>query len=115
MRNPRFLRLLEATAVLLFLVQAVRVVFSVLFGLIYDTIFAGRVSFVTLPGVQGYATGFQDLHHVEVIKLVADGKGEDGEIRERPLGLQRYGGLLRGLALFFPEGSFADHVVIAVE
>ncbi len=48
MRNPRFLRTLEATAVLLFLVQSVRVLFSVLFGLIYDTIFSETVPFSTL-------------------------------------------------------------------
>ncbi len=48
MRDPRFLRTLEATAVLLFLVQAVRVLFSVLFGLIYDTIFAETLAISTL-------------------------------------------------------------------
>jgi endonuclease/exonuclease/phosphatase family metal-dependent hydrolase len=45
---PPLLHLFEATAVLLFLVQSVRVLFSVLFGLIYDTIFAGTVAFGAL-------------------------------------------------------------------
>lgn len=48
MRNPRLLCTLEASATLLFLVQAVRVLFSVLFGLIYDFIFAETLAFSTL-------------------------------------------------------------------
>jgi len=48
MNSPRSLRTLEAIAVLLFLVQAVRVLFSVLFGLIYDFIFAETLPFSTL-------------------------------------------------------------------
>ena len=48
MRNPRLFRTIEATTVMLFLVQAVRVLFSVLFGLIYDTIFSETVPFSTL-------------------------------------------------------------------
>lgn len=48
MRDLRFFHTLEATAVLLFLVQAVRVLFSVLFGLIYDAIFAETLAFGTL-------------------------------------------------------------------
>jgi endonuclease/exonuclease/phosphatase family metal-dependent hydrolase len=48
MNNPKYLRTLEATAVLLFLVQAVRVLFSVLFGLIYDAIFDETLAFSTL-------------------------------------------------------------------
>jgi len=48
MRNPTVLRSLEATAVLLFLVQAIRVLFSILFGLIYDFIFAEMLPFSTL-------------------------------------------------------------------
>jgi endonuclease/exonuclease/phosphatase family metal-dependent hydrolase len=48
MRDFRLFRALEATAVLLFLVQAVRVLFSVLFGLIYDAIFAETMPFSTL-------------------------------------------------------------------
>ncbi len=48
MCNSRLFRALEATAVLLFLVQSVRILFSVLFGLIYDTIFAGTVAFSTM-------------------------------------------------------------------
>jgi len=47
-RNHRLFRTIEATTVLLFLVQAVRVLFSVLFGLIYDTIFSETVPFSTL-------------------------------------------------------------------
>lgn len=39
MRDPRALRTVEAGAVLLFLLQSLRVLFSVLFGVIYDTIF----------------------------------------------------------------------------
>jgi endonuclease/exonuclease/phosphatase family metal-dependent hydrolase len=41
-------RALEATAVLLFLVQAVRVLFSVFFGLVYDAIFDQEVALSTL-------------------------------------------------------------------
>ncbi len=37
-------RLLEATSVLLFLLQAIRVIFSVLFGVIYDQIFTGPMN-----------------------------------------------------------------------
>jgi len=51
MRDPKFLHPLEATAVLLFLVQSVRVLFSVLFGLIYDTIFAEMIPLTTMGGV----------------------------------------------------------------
>jgi len=42
------LHTLEASAVLLFFLQAMRVLFSVLFGLIYDFIFAGTLPFSTL-------------------------------------------------------------------
>ena len=48
MHSPRLHRLLETTAILLFFVQAVRVLFSVLFGLIYDTIFSETVPITTL-------------------------------------------------------------------
>jgi endonuclease/exonuclease/phosphatase family metal-dependent hydrolase len=48
MRNLRTLRTVETTAVLLFFVQAVRVLFSVLFGLIYDTVIDQEVAFSTL-------------------------------------------------------------------
>ena len=41
MYQPRFLRAVEAVSVLLFFFQALRVVFSVLFGIIYDQVFAG--------------------------------------------------------------------------
>lgn len=41
MYPTRLLRLVEATTVLLFFLQALRVVFSVLFGIIYDQVFAG--------------------------------------------------------------------------
>ena len=51
MHDPRFLRTLEATAILLFLVQSVRVLFSVLFGLIYDTIFTGAIPLTTMGGI----------------------------------------------------------------
>jgi endonuclease/exonuclease/phosphatase family metal-dependent hydrolase len=48
MRNPGLIRTLEATAILLFLVQAVRVLFSILFGLIYDFIFDETLPFTML-------------------------------------------------------------------
>lgn len=51
MRDVRVLRTLEATAVLLFLIQAVRVLFSVLVGLVYDTIFAETMAFTTLGAI----------------------------------------------------------------
>ena len=41
MMQHRLLRAVEATLVLLFFVQAIRVILSVLFGIIYDQIFAG--------------------------------------------------------------------------
>lgn len=41
MTDTRFLRAVEATSVMLFFLQAFRVVFSVLFGIIYDQVFAG--------------------------------------------------------------------------
>ena len=51
MRNSKFLRTLGATAILLFLVQSVRVLFSVLFGFIYDTIFTGTMPLTTMGGI----------------------------------------------------------------
>ena len=51
MRDARVWRTVEATAVLLFLLQAVRVLFSVLFGLIYDTIFEETVPLPVMGGV----------------------------------------------------------------
>jgi endonuclease/exonuclease/phosphatase family metal-dependent hydrolase len=48
MHSPRSARLVETTAVLLFFVQAVRVLFSVLFGLIYDAIFSETVALTTM-------------------------------------------------------------------
>ncbi len=41
MTDTRFLRAVEATSIMLFFLQALRVVFSVLFGIIYDQVFAG--------------------------------------------------------------------------
>ena len=41
MTHTRFLRAVEATSISLFFLQALRVVFSVLFGIIYDQVFAG--------------------------------------------------------------------------
>ncbi len=41
MTQPRFLRAVEATSVALFFLQALRVVFSTLFGIIYDQVFVG--------------------------------------------------------------------------
>lgn len=48
MSDPKTLRALEATVILLFLLQAVRVLFSVLFGIIYDVVFGGTVAFYSL-------------------------------------------------------------------
>ena len=42
-RGPRLLGILETTAVLVVFYQALRVLFSVLFGAIYDALFAGSV------------------------------------------------------------------------
>lgn len=44
MEKQPFLRLVEATAIFLFFIQSVRVLFSVLFGVIYDAIFAGPLT-----------------------------------------------------------------------
>jgi len=41
MTDTRFLCAVEATSIMLFFLQALRVVFSVLFGIIYDQVFAG--------------------------------------------------------------------------
>ena len=57
MLQTRYLRTLEATAVLLFIVQSVRVLFSVLFGLIYDVIFAETVAFTTLGMIMACVIG----------------------------------------------------------
>ena len=58
MRDPvrtlRLVRTLEATAVLLFLLQSVRALFSVLFGLIYDTVFSGPPVLATPVIVGGF-------------------------------------------------------------
>jgi endonuclease/exonuclease/phosphatase family metal-dependent hydrolase len=47
MKERAALRFIEATAVFLFTLQAIRVLFSVLFGIIYDAVFAGPMT----PGV----------------------------------------------------------------
>ena len=44
MKQENILRAVEATAVLLFLLQAIRVLFSVLFGIIYDAVFEGPMT-----------------------------------------------------------------------
>lgn len=44
MKRQPMMHLVEATAIFLFFVQAVRVLFSVLFGVIYDAIFAGPLT-----------------------------------------------------------------------
>jgi endonuclease/exonuclease/phosphatase family metal-dependent hydrolase len=41
MTDTRFLRSIEATSIMLFFLQALRVIFSALFGIIYDQVFAG--------------------------------------------------------------------------
>lgn len=43
MDAKRSLRLLETTSILLFYLQALRVIFSVMFGVIYDRVFAGPI------------------------------------------------------------------------
>jgi len=43
-KEQKVMRMVEATAVSLFFVQAVRVLFSVLFGVIYDAIFTGPMT-----------------------------------------------------------------------
>jgi endonuclease/exonuclease/phosphatase family metal-dependent hydrolase len=49
--NQNTLRTAEAAAILLFFVQAVRVLFSVLFGIIYDSVFAGPMSLFMVVSV----------------------------------------------------------------
>lgn len=44
MTHARVYRLVESTSVLLFFLQALRVIFSVLFGIIYDQVFEGPMS-----------------------------------------------------------------------
>ena len=51
MANRNRLRTVEAAAILLFLVQAVRVLFSVLFGVIYDAVFAGPMNMSMVTSV----------------------------------------------------------------
>jgi len=51
MADRNILRTVEAAAILLFLVQAVRVLFSVLFGVIYDAVFAGPMSMSMVTSV----------------------------------------------------------------
>jgi endonuclease/exonuclease/phosphatase family metal-dependent hydrolase len=48
MRDSKLLRAIEATTVLLFLLQAVRVLFSILFGLTYDAVFAETLPLSTV-------------------------------------------------------------------
>ncbi len=50
-RLLRLVRLVETAAVLLFFYQALRALFSLLFGLIYDALFAGQVSMAVVGGV----------------------------------------------------------------
>lgn len=50
-RLLRLVRLLETGAVLLFFFQALRALFSMLFGLIYDALFAGQVPMAVVGGV----------------------------------------------------------------
>ena len=50
-RLLRLARLLETVAVLLFFYQALRALFSLLFGLIYDALFAGQGSMAGVGGV----------------------------------------------------------------
>jgi endonuclease/exonuclease/phosphatase family metal-dependent hydrolase len=52
-RLLRLARLLETTAVLVFFYQALRALFSLLFGLIYDAIFASQVPMTVVGGVMG--------------------------------------------------------------
>jgi endonuclease/exonuclease/phosphatase family metal-dependent hydrolase len=52
-RFLRLVRLLETTAVLLFFYQALRALFSMLFGLIYDALFASQVPMAVVGGVMG--------------------------------------------------------------
>lgn len=51
MRDVRLWRTVEAAVVLLFLLQSVRVLFSVLFGVIYDTIFEEVIPFSAAGGI----------------------------------------------------------------
>jgi len=51
MADRNILRTVEAAAILLFLVQAVRVLFSVFFGVIYDAVFAGPMSMSMVTSV----------------------------------------------------------------
>ncbi|HEY76579.1 MAG TPA: hypothetical protein G4O00_10430 [Thermoflexia bacterium] len=51
MHEARLPRTLEAAAVLLFLLQSVRVLFSVLFGVIYDTIFEEVIPLTAAGGI----------------------------------------------------------------
>ena len=53
MEKQKVIRTVEATAVCLFFVQAVRVLFSILFGLIYDAVFAETLALSTLGFIMG--------------------------------------------------------------
>jgi hypothetical protein len=70
---------------------------------------------ITVSGIQRYATGFEDARYIEVINLIGDGKGNDSEIRERPLRFQRQKRALLSAILFFPEGSFTNDIAVAVQ
>jgi endonuclease/exonuclease/phosphatase family metal-dependent hydrolase len=48
MKERATLRFVEATAVFLFTLQAIRVLFSVLFGIIYDAVFAGPMTLMVI-------------------------------------------------------------------
>jgi len=63
----------------------------------------------------GDTAGFEYRRDVEVVKLVADGEGDDRKIRERALGLQGYGVSPGGRICFFPEYALTDDIRVAVQ
>jgi len=47
------------------------------------------VPLITVGSIQGDTTGFKNIDHIEVIKLIGDGKGKDSEVGKWSLGFQR--------------------------
>ena len=73
------------------------------------------MSFITVFCIERNAAGFKHLNHVKVIKLVADRKSDDCKIGQRHLRFdaERFYPLFP--VLFFPEGSFADDIRVAIQ
>ena len=69
------------------------------------------MALATLGRVKGDTARPEYLHSVEVVELIGDGEGKDGEICERPPRFQA--GRCRILSLF-PEKPLADNIAVII-